>query len=314
MTLLYPSQVEPPPARRPRPWLTALALAALTAAGCAPAPPPASAPRAAGVVCASPAVTEIVFALGCGDRVVGVSDYTTYPPEACLVPSIGGLQNLNRERLLVLQPGLILAQGRRESLAAFAAASGMAYVAVKLDTMADLFDAVERIGTALGVPDRSAALAQQLRAELAAVTAPGAGARPGTRPGVLLLVGRSEGALTAMTTIGAGTFLSELVTLAGGSNIFSDAVGLYPQVSTEALLRRRPDVIIEVCLGHINSAARDRMTADWRRFPDLPAVSSGRVYCLTNDCLLVPGPRVAAAARVLSAAIRACQPAAAQQP
>jgi iron complex transport system substrate-binding protein len=297
------------PTRRARMWPAALVLAVSAAAGCAPTRP-ATAPRVDGVVCASPAVTEIVFALGCGNRVVGVSDYTTHPPEACLVQSIGGLQNLNRERLLVLKPALILAQGRHESLSSFAAACGMAYVAVRLDTMADLFDAVARIGTALGVPERSAALAQQMRAELAAVAAP----PPGARPGVLLLVGRSEGALTAMTTIGAGTFLSELITCAGGSNIFSDAKGLYPQVSTESVLKRRPEVIVEICLGNINPSSRDRLTADWRRFPDLPAVSSGRIYCLTNDFLLVPGPRVVAAARLLSATIRARPPAAGLQP
>ena len=90
------------------------------------------------VVCASPAVAEIVFALGAGERVVGVSDFSDWPPEAKAKPRIGGALVPNREVILALQPDLILAQGQAETLRRFATAQGIHFAAWPLDTLADL--------------------------------------------------------------------------------------------------------------------------------------------------------------------------------
>lgn len=276
-------------------------------AGCAREPGAAAgAGTARRVVCASPAVTELVFAMGCGDRVVGVSDYTTHPPEACALPTVGGRLNMNRERLLVLHPDLIVAQGQHAEMEAFAAANQMRLLSVRLDSMGDLFDAIGRMGKALGAETAARDVAGRLRAELDAVSR-SAHTAGGAVP-VLLLIGRTPGDLSGMTTVGRGTFVSQLLSLAGGSNIFSDATGLYPQVSAESVLMRRPEVIIEINLGRTTEAERQRAAADWQRLPTLPAVASGRIHCLTNDVLLVPGPRMGEAARVLAEVIRQRQP------
>jgi iron complex transport system substrate-binding protein len=280
----------------------------IAAAGCgdagrraASAPPDGTAADAPQrIVCGSPAVTEIVFALGCGDRVVGVSDYTTYPPEAVRKPSIGGFMNPSRERLLVLEPDVILTQGEHAALAGFAGEYGIRFLSVKLDTLDDLYRAVASIADAVGAADRGRELARRLQADLAGVRQQVAGAAP---RGVLFLFARTPGDLTGLTTIGPGSFLDAVIRIAGGTNVFGDAHGAYPQVSKETLLVRRPEVILEVDPGGLTEDKARRLRADWQKLPELPAVVHGRIVYLDEPYLLVPGPRIGLAAARLARAI-----------
>jgi iron complex transport system substrate-binding protein len=273
--------------------------------GCRDGEGDATAPRRAAVpqriVCGSPAVTEIVYALGCGDRVVGVSAYTVYPAEALGVARIGGWIDPNRERLLVLKPDIILSQGLHATLAEFAAEFGMRFHHVKLDSLADLYAAVSALADVLAVPDRGRTLNAELRGALDATGARAARARPVR---VLALLGRAPGALNGLSTIGPGTFLDDLLRVAGGSNVFSDALGPYPQISKESLLARNPEVILELYPGGVEPSVRSRLRADWQTFSTLPAVRDGRIHYLTNDFLLIPGPRADRIAALFAAAIR----------
>jgi iron complex transport system substrate-binding protein len=267
------------------------ALALITGCGSnertAPVGKKAEAPQR--IVCGSPAVAEIVFALGCGDRVVGVSDYTVYPPEAKEKESIGGWINPNRERLLVVKPDIIVSQGQHETLAAFADEYGIRFHTVKLDALADIYTAIESIAEALGVVQRGETLNADIRRTIGAVSAEVANAPP---KHVLLLFGRTHGSLTGLGTVGPGTFLDDMIRVAGGTNVFADATGAYPQVSKEALLVRKPEVILEVNPGGLEEKTIALLRADWQEFADLPAVRNDRVHYLTNDFLLIPGPRV----------------------
>ena len=122
--------------------LIGIAVAVFSLAGCGGPTERATESSGKRIVCASPAVAEIVFALGCGDRVVGVSEFTDWPPEAAAKPSIGGALSPNRERILALEPDLILAQGQSEALGAFAQARGIGFRTFPLDTLADLRAAI----------------------------------------------------------------------------------------------------------------------------------------------------------------------------
>lgn len=250
----------------------------------------ASAPAASRVVCASPAVVEIVFALGCGESVVGVSDHTIYPPEALLKEKIGSWTHPNRERLLVLKPDLILTQGRHETLASFAKEYGIRLCAVRLDTLNDFFDAVTVIAEALGESERGARLNAEITAQLDAVRAKTTGA---PIPATLILLGRMPGAMNGLTTAGPGTFLNDMLALSGGSNVFADAIGMYPIISKESLLARNPEVILEIQPGGLpDKDAALRLEEDWREFKSIAAVQDRRIHVLTNDFLLIPGPRL----------------------
>ncbi len=261
-------------------------------------PAPAPAPRR--IVCGSPAVAEIVFALGCGDRVVGVSDYTVHPPEAKQKESIGGWINPNRERLLIMQPDIIISQGRHETLDAFARKYGMRFQAVQMDTLADIYTAIESIAKTLGVAERGETLNADIRAAIAAVTTPAADTPPKR---VLLLFSRTPGSLSGLGTVGPGTFLDDMIRVVGGTNIFADATGVYPQISKESLLVRRPEVILEVHPDGWDEPTIARLRADWQALADLPAVRNDRIHYLTQDFLLIPGPRAGLIAEALSQAI-----------
>ena len=271
-------------------WLAA----ALAVAGCGGKngvePPAASAaPR---VICASPAVAEIVFALGCGDRVVGVSEFTDWPPEAADKPQIGGALAPNRERILALEPSLILAQGRSEVLGGFAQARPIGFVSLPLDTLADLRAMIAGIAAALGVEDRGRELLAKMDADFAAISVC-------TNTPVFIALGHAPGDLSGLMTSGPGTFLSEIAARAGGRNIFSDAQLLWPKISQETLVRRRPAVILDFQATPADETREAALLADWEKL----GFQAGQVRILEEDYLLKPGPRAAQAAARIAAAI-----------
>ena len=262
--------------------------------------PDSSATPAQRIVCGTPAITEIVFALGCADRVIGVSDFSTFPPEANAKQSIGGWISPNRERLLLLNPDLILTQGAHKRLAAFAEEYEIPFHSTELDSLQDTYCAIDTLATLLDVQTRGNALADQIQNDIASVRDT-IGDAPRKR--ILLLLGRSPGDLAGLTAVGPGTFLNDLLITAGGTNIFADAIGLYPRVSKESILVRQPETIIELVSGHPSDKAIRALKADWLQLADIPAVQKNQVHCLTNDVLLIPGPRMHQSVRLLARAI-----------
>lgn len=283
----------------------ALLVAAAFAAGLAlsalllrlSAPEPVRTGRGAGgafrygrIVCMSPATAEIAFALGAGERVVGVSQYTQHPPEALKKPTCGGFFNPNYELILALRPDLVLTQGRAAELERFARENGLAFVAVELTDLASIFAGIERIGALLELEDEAAALKARLRARLAAVRARVAGREP---VAALLVSGREPGSLSGIHAVGPDTFLHDLIVVAGGRNVFADLGRPYGVVNKEAIIERAPQVIVE--LHGEGGDARElgaRVRALWRGLGPLPAVRAGRVHAVEATYAMVPGPRV----------------------
>jgi len=252
------------------------------------------------IVCATPGLTEVVFALGAGDRVVGVSDYAVWPAEALAVPRIGGWVNPDRERLLALQPDLILTQGLHEPLARFAAQHGIRLAQIPTDSLADVLAQFRLVGRWIGVTEQADEITVGLEQALAGIQARVAG-RPVQR--VALLLERPDGVMRNLTTVGPRTFLSELLALAGGENVFGDVVGDYPQVSREALLLRAPEVIIELHGAPLRDERKARILSDWQGLGSVPAVQQGRIVFLAGDHTMIPGPRVVDTARALAMAL-----------
>lgn len=257
--------------------------------------------RSDSVVTLSPAITEIVFALGAGDRIVARSDFTTYPPEAVRLPSCGGYTNPNLEVLAALQPELVIIQGIHSSVAEFCRARGRECLAVKLDSLDDLYTTTTQIADALGCHERGVELVGAIGRDLDGVRAAVSGL---PRRTVFLSLGRQAGDLRGIMTCGGGTFLDELVAIAGGDNVFGDSAVLYPEASLEQVVARDPEVILELHPGEGLSAEQAAGIArEWLRLPSLAAVKADRVAVLTQDYLMVPGPRTGLAARALAAAV-----------
>jgi len=252
------------------------------------------------IICGTPALTELVYALGGGDRVAGISDYTVWPPEALGKPSIGGWVNPDRERLTMLRPNVILTQGVHDRLAAYARDMGVHFQRIPLERFGDILAQMEAVGTLLGLPENGRALRSRVEADLEAVRAVVADV-PSRR--VVVLFARPEGDMTSLTAIGPGSYLNDLIEIAGGVNIFRDARGDFPQISKESLLVRQPEVIIELHAAPMTEARRGQVMDDWSVFNILPAVRDGRIVLLTDDFLLIPGPRMALTAARFARAI-----------
>lgn len=289
---------------------TSLLVAGLLAAGLAaavavhlaatrgPRTPGAQPQRPQRIVALAPNAIETVFALGAGGRVVGVGDFGSYPPEAVALPRVGGTHNPNVERLVSLKPDLVIVQGKAAKYADFGRRYGVRILHLQMDSIETIGAGIDTLGEALGLEAQAVALNRRIGAALDAVRRRVSGRR---RPRVFVSLGRQIGSLRELYSIGGASFLSELLDAAGGANVFADVRQPYPKVNKESLLERKPDVVLELRAGEeLSAAARRKLLADWQALGSLPAVRDGRIHVLTDDFLLIPGPRVARTAARLA--------------
>ena len=279
--------------------LLAYALGRVQAPGGAAPAEPVGQLRYRRVICMSPAIAEIVFAIGAGPRVVGVSEHTAWPPEATELPICGGFYNPNYERMLDLRPDLVISQGEASDLRKFARTNGIELELVSLATLDAVLSDIERLGALLQVQPQARRVVDGMRRRLDAVRA-----RVRGRPvvSVLLVTGHDEGSLRNLYAVGPHTFLNDLIEVAGGRNAFADLPVEYGVVNKEAIIERRPDVIVELRgLGGDEARAQAQVRALWASFGTLPAVQNDRVYAVDSTYALIPGPRVVDLAEKLAA-------------
>ena len=288
----------------------ALAVAAAAwAAGAAASPAPAGAPVPAPrrIVSLAPSLTETLFALGLGDRVVGVDDYSIWPAAAAAKARIGGLFNPNLEKIVSLRPDLALLLPSEHDVAAKLRGLGVASLIVPVETLADVERSFVAIARRCGVAPAGERLAASWRAELAPRRLPGALT-------VMLSVGRQPGRLTGILAAARGTFLDELLVRLGAVNVFADAATRYPQVGLEEVVARAPQVILELRSDPAPPALAAALVHDWRQLPTVPAVRDGRIFVIAGDYVLVPGPRLPLLYRDLRKALLAAAAGAGARP
>jgi iron complex transport system substrate-binding protein len=263
---------------------------------------PQAATPPARIVSTSPSITEILFALGLGDRVVGVSQFCRFPPQAATLPKVGTFLKPNAELIAGLRPDLVIVHQVADGVDRRLSALRIPYVVVERGTMASVFSSIRQIASAAGVAGRGDALVADLERKLDVVRR--RAATP--RPRVLFIVGRRPGTLADLVAVGPGSYLDDLIGIAGGVNVTAIAgQPEYPRLSMEAVLRLNPDVIVDtVNMGDTEAAFAAHGRADdglWSRYGTLMAVQTGRVFSATTDALVVPGPRVVEAAEWIAA-------------
>jgi iron complex transport system substrate-binding protein len=266
-------------------------VAAALAVACGDAAPSRAGP-ASRVVVLAPSATETVFALGAGDRVVGVCAQCDYPAAAAALPKVGGYLTPSVEAVLGARPDLVIAvpsPGNREAVRALERA-GVRVLVVQDRVLADLWTSIHDIAATLGIDDAGARLSADLHARLDAVRVRVA-SQPRVR--VLLVVGHSP-----LIVAGGGTLQGELIEAAGGDNVAADVGTAWPQVSLELVVGRAPDVILDAAMG--TEAGGRALFAD---LTTVPAVRDGRIVAISADALFRAGPRVPEAAAMLAAAI-----------
>jgi iron complex transport system substrate-binding protein len=262
------------------------------------------------IVSTSPSITEVLFALGLGPHVVGVSIYCEYPPQVKNLPKVGTFLRPDAERIARLKPDLVIVHKLPNDLTNRLAALHIAYAEVDRGGLTDAYDEIRQIGEATGAKRQADKLVTTMRARLDHIHAQTVGKK---KPNVIFVIGRDPGTLTNLIVVGRDNFLNELIQVAGGTNaIAEESSQPYPHISLETILRVRPDVLID--MGDMGSGPDERERkakenrALWDTVPNLSAVKEGRVYCLTSTAFVVPGPRSVEAAEILFAILQGEKP------
>ncbi|MCB9855148.1 MAG: ABC transporter substrate-binding protein [Phycisphaerales bacterium] len=253
------------------------------------------------IVTLAPNAAETIAAIGLADRIVGVSDFCVYPEELTTRPRVGGIMDPDLERIVTLDPDLVVLRGQMPTVESLCAKRGIAVFHDKTDSLDDIFSGLIAIGERLGARDAAIAAADRIRSELDVLHARVVKL---DRPRVLMIVNRDVDGIRNVVTFGRGAFVNDVIRLAGGVNVFGESSVSYPQVSAEEILAAKPDVIIEaVEARRMSDALRATMLSQWKALPSIPAVRDDRIYFLTEDYLLIPSPRVVDSVRLLSGVI-----------
>jgi iron complex transport system substrate-binding protein len=252
------------------------------------------------IVSTAPSITEMLYALGLGDRVVGVTRFCRYPPEAQLKPKIGDYVNPNLEAIAALKPDLVVIQTNPVRLRDRLTNMHLRTIEIDQQNVAGIYTSIRAVGEAAGVPDRAGKLIDSIRSGLDAVHARAAALKPVR---VMFVIGRSQGRLDGLVVTGKASYLNEVIKTAGGENIFHDAVAPYPTVSLEEVMARNPQVILDMgdmsdTVGVTDQHKRE-VVALWDRVSTVDAVKQHRVFAIASDIYVVPGPRAVDAARAI---------------
>jgi iron complex transport system substrate-binding protein len=253
------------------------------------------------IVSLVPAVTEMLFALGAGPRVVGVSSFDHFPPEVERLPRVGALLDPDIERILSLRPDLVVVYRSQTDVLAQLGRAQVPLFVYSHAGLADVTVTLRRLGERIGLGTEAERLATEIERRIEAIRATSAKA---TRPRTLVVFGRDAFALRGIYASGGIGFVHDMVTAAGGDNVFIDAKREAVQATTELIIARAPEVIIELRAEPMDREAREKEVRTWSSLVSVPAVRSGKVRILDDPRTVVPGPRVAEGIELIAAELR----------
>ncbi|MEG1912799.1 MAG: helical backbone metal receptor [Cloacibacillus sp.] len=256
------------------------------------------------IISVTPVGTEILFALGQGNNIAGVTSFCDYPPEALKKPKIGGYSDINFEALIAQRADLIVLQDMHRQYIPDLKKLKIPYFVVKQENISDIYQAVEGLGKVCGASKKAERLVAGMKKEIAAISKKVNG-RP--RPGVLLCVSRELSGNVIPTFYAAGTknFYNEVISLAGGENVMqrTTSSASYPKISQEGLALIDPEVIVDL-VGEakyyhsadkidLNKVFKEKYLKDqWKSGAKVKAVRDGRIYIMDGTVFLRPGPRL----------------------
>jgi len=249
-------------------------------------------PMPARLVSMAPSITEMVYALGLGNRLVGVTRYCEFPPEAKKVTETGGFLDPNYEVVMRLEPDLVILLAVHAEAKQRFKELGIPTLEVDHRTLDGILDSIAVIGKSCGTESSAAELLSEIESRLEYIESQ---TRDLERPRVLLSAGRGigSGRITEVHAAGKNQWYDDVIRMAGGKNAFTNEAVQFPTLTGEGLLHLNPDVIIEMIpeLDETDHTAED-LVADWNSLDELTAVKNGDVHILTGDYVTIPGPRV----------------------
>ena len=246
-----------------------------------------------------PATTEMLFAMGAGDRVVAVGTYDRFPPDVSRLPHVGALLDPDIERILSLRPDLVLVYETQTELRAQLERARIPFFLYRHRGLSDISETMRALGAAIGLPDRANALAAALERQIADIRQQVASA---PRPKTLLVFGREPGSLRGIDASGGVGFLHDMLEAAGGDDALGGIKQQSVTMTSEMVLARAPEVIVELRYSRAAPGSVQDLSA-WNVLASVPAVRNKRIYLLQGEQFVVPGPRVGDATRRLAKTI-----------
>jgi iron complex transport system substrate-binding protein len=242
------------------------------------------------IVSLAPSITESLFSLGLGERIVGVTQYCDYPKEALSKKKVGGYYDPNYEAIVGLRPDLVVLFP--EHLAQRQALADMDIETLTLNhnKIENILESILLTGKTCGVGKKAQSLVADIRQRIAKIQDMTKGL---PRPRVLVSMGRNmgTGSIQDAYISGGNDYYHELITMAGGKNAYQGDIA-FPAVSKEGIIRMNPEVIIDMIPDIDTTGWNEKAILDeWQSVKEVSAVQSGRVYVFTEDYVVVPGPR-----------------------
>ena len=256
--------------------------------------------RPSRIVSLVPALTEMLFAIGAGPQTVAVSSYDEFPPEVNALPKVGALVDPDLERIFSLKPDLVLTYGSQTDVQAQLTRAGIAFFDYRHGGLADVTSTIRALGARTGRQAEADRLAARIESRIEAVRAR---AKIRARPRAMLVFGRERRAMRNVYASGGRGFLHDMLEAAGATNVFADIERESVQATTELILTRAPDVILELHRSLKPGIETDLEIESWQTLASVPAVRNKRVIVVVGEEVVVPGPRVADALEKLEKAL-----------
>ncbi len=242
------------------------------------------------IITIAPNASEIICALGECERIVGVDKFCVYPPELKSRPQVGGLFDPDLEKIVSLRPDLVVIRGKSESLEKLCADLKIRVYHDPTERMADIERTAIELGKILKKEDAAKKLVDEFQAKIKAIQER---VKDRPKPRVLLTVSRRPDDVANILTTGKGTFLDDMITIAGGVNVFGDVDAPWPQVSLESIVAKQPEVIIELMPGEeVDEKKKKELVEQWKKVGEMPALANDRILILVDQNVLIPSMRI----------------------
>jgi len=243
------------------------------------------------IISLSPNITEILFALELGEKIVGVTRYCNYPPQAKKIAKVGGYLDPNYEAILRLEPDVVITLPEFEEVKNFLSELGINYRIVNNKTIADILASIKYLGEELNAENKANEISGEINSKMAQITER---TKILHRPKVLISVGRSlgSGVLEEVYIAGKNTFYDELINYAGGNNAFQDEKIAYPMLSAEGIININPEIIIDLVPDFEKKGLDESVIKKgWERVFEVDAIKNNRIHVLGQSYTVIPGPR-----------------------
>jgi iron complex transport system substrate-binding protein len=256
------------------------------------------------IISLAPSTTEMLFSLGLGDKVIGVSEFCNYPEEAKVKPKMGGLMNPNYEAIVAAKPDVVIVFNEMLQPTNKFKSLKIETLTLEHSTVQHIFQSIQDIGRCCGASEQAKKIVKELTSKMSAIQNKYA-SEPHSK--VLIIVGHdiSQDITKPPVNIKAAgdEFYNQMISYAGGKNAYSGTVS-FPTVNNESIISMNPEVIIDLVPADKKPIDANVIIKQWKNISQIDAVKKNRIYVFTEDYMTIPGPRVAMALEKLAVAIK----------